>query len=115
MSYDVKLADRIREIIAAKDKNVEEKKMFGGLCFIVNEKMCVCVKNDKVMLRLDPGKFEEFIENQGCKPMDMGGKIMKGFLFVDAEMLTTKKKLEYWLKQALEYNVIAKATKKKKN
>jgi len=114
MPFDEKLADRTREIITATHKNVEEKRMFGGLCFMVDDKMCVGVEKDRMMLRLDPAKFDEVIEKEGCKPMDFTGKIMKGFVFVDAEMLTTKKKLEYWVKLALEYNSIAKASKKRK-
>jgi len=114
MPYDEKLADRTREIIATTHKNVEEKRMFGGLCFMVDDKMCVGVEKDRMMLRLDPAKFDEVIEKEGCKPMDFTGKIMKGFVFVDAEMLNTKKRLEYWVKLALEYNAIAKASKKRK-
>ena len=114
MPYDEKLADRAREIIAATHKNVEEKRMFGGLCFMVNDKMCVGVEKELMMVRLDPTRFDEVMEKEGCKPMDFTGKIMKGFVFVDAEMLNTKKKLEYWLELALEYNAIVKASKKRK-
>jgi TfoX/Sxy family transcriptional regulator of competence genes len=113
MAYNEKLADRTREIIAATHKNVEEKKMFGGLCFMVNEKMCVGVEQERLMVRLDPAKYDEVMEKEGCKPMDFTGKIMKGYVFVDIAALNTKKKLEYWIKLALEYNKIAKASKKK--
>ena len=112
MAYNEKLADRVREIIAVTHTNVEEKKMFGGLCFMVNDKMCVGVEQERLMVRLNPAKYEEVIEKNGCKPMDFTGKVMKGFVFVDADVLTTKKKLEYWIKLALEYNKIAKASKK---
>lgn len=114
MAYDETLADRVREIIAIDHKNVEEKKMFGGLCFMVNDKMCVGVESERLMVRLDPNKYDEVIEKEGCKPMDFTGKIMKGYVFVDIDVLNTKKKLEYWLKLALDYNKIAKPSKKKK-
>ena len=114
MAYNEKMADRIREIIAQTHKNVEEKKMFAGLCFMVNDKMCVGVHEDKIMVRLDPKVYDTVIEKDGCEPMNFTGKIMKGFVFVDADALTTKKKLEYWTNLALEYNKIAKASKKKK-
>ena len=114
MAYNEKLADRTREIIALTHKKVEEKKMFGGLCFMVNDKMCVGVEKERLMVRLDPAIFDEVVEKEGCKPMDFTGRIMKGYVFVDAEALTTKKKLEYWLKLALDYNKIARASKKKK-
>lgn len=114
MAYNEKLADRTREIISLTHKKVEEKKMFGGLCFMVNDKMCVGVEKERLMVRLDPARYEEVIEKEGCKPMDFTGKIMKGFVFVDEEVLKTKKQLEYWVKLALEYNKIAKSSKKKK-
>lgn len=113
MSYNEKLADRTRKIIALTHKNVEEKKMFGGLCFMVNDKMCVGVEKERLMVRLDPALFDEVIEKEGCKPMDFTGKIMKGYVFVDLEALNTKKKLEYWVKLALDFNKVAKASKKK--
>jgi len=115
MAYDEKLADRVREIIAETHKNIEEKKMFGGLCFMVNGKMCVGVEKERLMLRTDPEKYEEVIEKEGCAPMDFTGKPMKGFVFVDKEVLRTKKQLQYWMDLALEYNKIAKAPKKKKS
>jgi TfoX/Sxy family transcriptional regulator of competence genes len=114
MPYNEKLADRTRELIALTHKKVEEKKMFGGLCFMVNDKMCVGVEQERLMVRLDPVKYEEALEKEGCTPMDFTGKVMKGYVFVAIDALNTKKKLEYWIRLALEYNVIAKASKKKK-
>jgi TfoX/Sxy family transcriptional regulator of competence genes len=114
MAYNEKLADRTREIIALTHKITEEKKMFGGLCFMVNNKMCVGVEKERLMVRLNPDLTEEVMEKEGCRPMDFTGKIMKGYVFVDIEALNTKKKLEYWIKLALDYNTIAKASKKKK-
>ena len=114
MAYNEKLADRTREIIALTHKNVEEKKMFGGLCFMVNDKMCVGVEKERLMVRLDPARYDEAMEKEGCKPMDFTGKIMKGYVFVDADVLNKKKELEYWIKLALDFNGKAKATKRKK-
>ena len=114
MAFNEKLANRVRELIAATHKNVEEKKMFGGLCFMVNDKMCVGVEQERLMVRLDPAKMEEAMEKDGTKPMDFTGKVMKGYVFVDIDALNTKTKLSYWINLALEYNQIAKASKKKK-
>jgi TfoX/Sxy family transcriptional regulator of competence genes len=114
MAYNEKLADRIREIIALTHKITEEKKMFGGLCFMVNDKMCVGVEKERLMVRLNPDLMEEVMEKEGCMPMDFTGKIMKGYVFVDIESLNTKKKLAYWINLALEFNAIAKVSKKKK-
>ncbi|MCX6290742.1 MAG: TfoX/Sxy family protein [Bacteroidetes bacterium] len=114
MPYNEKLADRTREIISLTHEDVEEKKMFGGLCFMVNDKMCVGVEKERLMVRIDPASYDEVIEKDGCRPMDFTGKVMKGFVFVDAAVLNSKKQLEYWVNLALEFNRIAKATKKKK-
>jgi TfoX/Sxy family transcriptional regulator of competence genes len=113
MAYNEKLADRVREMIALTHKNVEEKAMFGGLCFMVNEKMCVGVEKERLMVRLDPAKYDNAMKKEGCQPMDFTGRIMKGYVFVDIEALHTNKKLGYWITLALDYNKIAKASKKK--
>jgi len=114
MAFNEKLADSVREIISVTHKNVEEKAMFGGLCFMVNDKMCVGVEKERLMVRLDPTLGDKVLEMDGCTPMDFTGKVMKGYVFVDIAALNTKKKLEYWMKLALDYNKIAKASKKKK-
>ena len=114
MGYNEKLADRTREIISQTHKNIEEKSMFGGLCFMVNNKMCVGVEKERLMVRLDPARYEEVMEMEGCKPMDFTGKVMKGYVFVDIDALNTKKRLVFWVSLALEYNKIAKSSKKKK-
>jgi TfoX/Sxy family transcriptional regulator of competence genes len=114
MAFNEKLANRTREIIAQTHKITEEKKMFGGLCFMVNDKMCIGVEKERLMVRLDPAKYDEVIEKEGCKPMDFTGKIMKGYVFVDVDVLKTKKQLEYWVTLALDFNKIAKSSKKKK-
>ena len=113
MAYNEKLAKRVREIIAATHNITAEKKMFGGLCFMVNDKMCVGVESERLMVRLDPGVYEEVMEKDGCQPMDFTGKIMKGYVFVDAVAVNTKKHLDYWLQLALAFNAIAKSSKKK--
>ncbi len=76
--------------------------------------MCVGVEKERLMVRLDPAIFDEALEKESCKPMDFTGRIMKGYVFVDAEALNTKRKLEYWLKLVLDYNMIARSSKKKK-
>ena len=64
MAYNEKLAARTRELIAATHKNVEEKSMFGGLCFMVNDKMCVGVEKERLMVRLNPDVYGEVIEKE---------------------------------------------------
>ncbi len=113
MAYNEKLAAMTRELIAVSAKKITEKAMFGGLCFMVNDKMAVGVEKERLMVRLDPARYEEVLEKEGCRPMDFTGKVMKGFVFVDATVLTTKKKLEYWISLAMEYNKVAKKSKRK--
>jgi TfoX/Sxy family transcriptional regulator of competence genes len=112
MAYNEKLAARIREIIAETHRNVEEKKMFAGLCFMVNDKMCVGVHEDRIMVRLDPAIFDEVIEKEGCEPMNFTGKVMRGFVFVNDEVLKTRKQLDYWVQLGLAFNRHAKSSKK---
>jgi TfoX/Sxy family transcriptional regulator of competence genes len=114
MAYNEKLADRVRELIVLAHENVEEKRMFGGLGFMVNDKMCVGVEKERLMLRLDPEKYEELIAKDGCSPMNFTGKPMKGFVYVDIDALNTNKKLKYWIQLALDYNKIVKYSQKKK-
>jgi TfoX/Sxy family transcriptional regulator of competence genes len=114
MPYNEKLADKVREIITLTHQDVEEKKMFGGLCFMVNGKMCVGIMKDQLMVRLDRSKVEELLETEECMPMQFTGRIMKGFVLVNDTALTKKSRLNFWLQLALEYNKIAKASKQKK-
>jgi len=113
MAYNQALADRVREIIVMTHDEVEEKKMFGGLCFMVNDKMCIGVEKHRLMVRIDPSGYEEALEKDGVEPMNFTGKPMKGFIYVNADALGSTKKLDYWVQIALEYNKIAKASKKK--
>jgi TfoX/Sxy family transcriptional regulator of competence genes len=108
MAFSETLADRVREIIAVTHCNVEEKKMFGGICFMVNDKMCVGVRPERLMVRFDPAMANEVMEREGYMPMDFTNKVMKGFAYVAIEALGTKKKLEYWIKLALDYNHLKK-------
>ncbi len=94
MPFDESLANRTREIIFRTHNKVEEKRMFGGLCFMVNNKMLVGVEQERLMVRFDPALTEEIMEKEGCRPMDFTKKVMKGFAFVDIEALNTKNKLE---------------------
>jgi len=113
MAYNEKLASRVRELISITHRITEEKKMFGGLCFMVNHKMCVGVEQERMMVRLDPAVYDEVMEMEGCHPMDFTGRPMRGYVFVDASALTTQKKLAYWIGHALNYNTVAKISKKK--
>jgi len=113
MAYNEKLADRVREELVSARK-VEEKKMMGGLTFMVNGKMCVGILNDDLMLRISPDEYIHALERNGCREMDFTGRPMKGFVFVGPEGTRTKKDLSYWTSLALAFNKVAKASRKKK-
>jgi TfoX/Sxy family transcriptional regulator of competence genes len=70
MSYNEKLTDRIRAALAHLP-NVEEKKMFRGVTFMVNGKMCVSVGDDEIMYRINPGIHQEALQKKGCRAMEM--------------------------------------------
>ena len=111
MAYDEKLADRVREALADVPK-VEEKKMFRGVTFMVDDKMCISVSGDELMLRLDPEMTEQLAEENGTRPMVHGGKHMKGFIYISSERFRNQKELDHWIQLALDYNPIAKSSKK---
>jgi TfoX/Sxy family transcriptional regulator of competence genes len=112
MAYDEKLSDRIREALADVP-SVEEKKMFGGICYMVDGKMCVGVVKDEMMCRIDPDIYEEALKKRGCREMDFAGKPMEGYVYVSAEGMQTKEQFDYWINLCLEYNPKAKSSKKK--
>lgn len=113
MAYNEQLNDRIREAIGHLP-GVEERYMFGGVCYMVNGKMCVGVAKDEMMCRIDPAKYEEALEKNGCREMDFTGRAMKGYVFVSEDGMKTKKQFEYWISLCLEFNSKARAAKKKK-
>ena len=115
MAYDELLADRIRLLL--KDKKVpnEERKMMGGLCFMVDDKMCVGIVKDTLMARIDPEVYKEALTKKGCKQMDFTGRPMKGFVFVEPDGIDMEEDLAYWVQLCLDFNPKAKSSKKKKN
>lgn len=113
MAYNEKIADRIRESLVSLPK-VEEKIMFGGVCFMVDGKMCMGVVKEEMMCRIDPQKEEEALEKNGCRAMDFTGRPMKGYVYVSEEGMKTKKTFDYWISLCLEFNAKAKASVKRK-
>lgn len=88
--------------------------MFGGLCFMVNDKMCIGVNADEIMCRIDPDVYDEAIERKGTRPMDFTGKPMVGYVFVHTDAIKKKSDFDYWINLCLEFNPKAKSSKKKK-
>jgi TfoX/Sxy family transcriptional regulator of competence genes len=113
MAYDEQLAVRVRRGFGRRKVPFEEKRMMGGLCFLVDAKMCVGVEKNRLMARLDPEIYDAALRRKGCVPMDFTGRPMRGFEFVNPTGLATDSELDDWLKLALEFNPKAKASRKK--
>lgn len=113
MAYNEKLTNRVRAALAHVT-HVEEKKMFGGLAFIVNEKMCITVGDDEIMCRIDPALNDMVLTKKGCRPVIMRGHEYKGFVYVKEDAVKTRKDFDYWISLSLEFNKIAKSSKKNK-
>jgi TfoX/Sxy family transcriptional regulator of competence genes len=113
MAYNEKLTNRVREALG-EVANIEEKKMFRGVAFMVNGKMCITVGDDEIMCRIDPAIHEDAIQKKGCHTMVMKGREYKGYVLISEEGMKTKKDFTYWVGLALDFNPKAKASKKKK-
>lgn len=109
MPYSEFLADRVRQRLNSQNL-VVEKKMMGGLIFMVNDKMCIGVDTDRktgqdrLMVRVGKADYEKLLKQKGCREMDFTGKPMKGFVFIYPEGFDYEKDLDFWVHQALEFN-----------
>lgn len=116
MPYDPNLAARIREYLSQKEGyQVDEKKMFGGLAFMVNGKMCINVGNDQLMCRFDPALTEQLSKRAGYLPLTMKGKEYTGYCYVDPVGYQSWEDFDFWISLCLDYNGKATLSKKKGN
>ena len=113
MAYDEKLADRIRKTIG-KNKNVAEKKMFGGLSFLLNGKMFCGVLKENLVLRISHDEYEDALKKPYVRPMDFTGRPMKGFLYVSRNGCKTEKQLSAWIDLCVDF-VLSNYLPKNKN
>jgi TfoX/Sxy family transcriptional regulator of competence genes len=103
MAYDEDLANRIRELILIED-GVTEKRMFGGLAFLINGNMSVSASGQGgLLLRVDPAETDALLGKQHAHPFEMRGRAMQGWLRIDAEGLQTKRQLERWVSRGIDY------------
>ncbi len=114
MAYDEHLAERIQKILDEKKVNYFDKKMFGGIAFMVDEKMCVGIVKENLMARIGPDAYEEALTKHGCKEMSFTGRPMKGYVYVEPQAVDMDADLEYWVQLCLDFNPLAKSSKKKK-
>ena len=113
MAYSEYLADRVRQRLRQQG-NVEEKKMMGGLIFMVNDKMCVGVdfdkkrSEDRLMVRVGKLPYESLLNRKGSRVMDFTGKEMRGFLFIETSGFEAEEDMDFWVEEALEFNSMLK-------
>lgn len=103
MAYDEELADRIRELVAS-EQNLTEKKMFGGLAFLLGGHMAVAASGQGgLLVRADPAKADALLDTGVAEPMVMRGRPMSGWLRVPAEAVEAQAELERWVGVGVDY------------
>jgi TfoX/Sxy family transcriptional regulator of competence genes len=102
MPFDEKLADRVRKVLAST-RSVTEKKMFGGLCFLIKGNMVCGVERNKLMLRVGPDQYEAVLAKKHARPMDFTGRPLKGFVYVSSEGYQTAASLKKWIETAVKF------------
>jgi TfoX/Sxy family transcriptional regulator of competence genes len=100
MAFDEQLAARVRSILDHHPK-VTEKKMFGGLAFMVRGHMCVGVEKDRLMVRVGPTAYPALLQDPHAREMDFTGKPLKGYLYVNSKGLSTETALNRWIEHGL--------------
>jgi TfoX/Sxy family transcriptional regulator of competence genes len=96
MAYDEGVAERIREIFI-DHSNVIEKKMFGGIAFMLSGHMCCGVVNDTLMARVGAEQYEKSLKKTHARKMDFTGKPLKGFIYVEPEGFESDEDIQYWV------------------
>jgi TfoX/Sxy family transcriptional regulator of competence genes len=102
LAYDEMLAGRIRKLLQAK-RNVIEKKMFGGLAFMLNGHMCCGVEKNNLVIRVGPEKYNDLVIKPHARPMDLTGRPLKGFIYVEASGYKSEPGLRKWLDEAVAF------------
>lgn len=102
MAFDEGLAQRVREALAHR-ADLSEKKMFGGLCFLLGGNMCCGISGDDLMLRVGPEAYEEVLSRQYAREMDFTGRALRGMVYVGPPGLGTDAALAAWLEPAVGF------------
>src|SRR3954447_18672967 len=102
MAYDEALAARIRDWLADAP-GVTERKMFGGICFMVNGNMCAGVTKDRLMARVGRPSYEDALKRPGAYEMDFTGRPMVGIVFLNSDAVASDETLSSWLEPCLEF------------
>ena len=102
MAYDETLASRIRRVFARR-LDVEERRMFGGLAFLLRGHMCCGVVDKRLMLRVGPDAYDKVLKLPHAREMDFTGRPMRGMIYVDPAGLTPDAKLREWIQRGVEF------------
>jgi hypothetical protein len=103
MAYDEGLADRIRTLLG-DESGLTEKKMFGGLAFLIGGNMAVAASGQGgVLVRVDPAASDRLVATTNARPMEMRGKQMQGWLRLDLKDVRTRPQLAKWIKLGVTY------------
>ncbi|MBI3486227.1 TfoX/Sxy family protein [Candidatus Daviesbacteria bacterium] len=102
MAYNENTAKRVQDALSGK-KGIFEKKMFGGLCFLLDGKMICGVNQDNILFRVNPEEGESLSKKSGVSQMVHNGRAMNGFLYVEKEEYKTDKDLEDWLERSITF------------
>jgi TfoX/Sxy family transcriptional regulator of competence genes len=103
MAYDEHLAGRVRALLE-EEASLTEKKMFGGLAFLIGGNMAVAASGQGgLLVRADPARSDALLRSKGVRPMEMRGREMHGWLRVDDEAIRTKRQLERWVRVGVDY------------
>jgi TfoX/Sxy family transcriptional regulator of competence genes len=114
MAFDNYLEERMTRVLESKKVDFEAKKMMGGLCYMVDDKMCFGIVKDQMMARIDPEIYQESLKIDGCNEMNFTGRAMNGYVFLDGQVIDKEDDLEHWIELCLDFNPRAKSSKKKK-
>jgi len=103
MAYNEKLTEKVRAAFSTIP-GVEEKRMFSGITFMVNGKMCISVGDDRIMCRIDPSIHNEVLKRKAVRPVIMKGHEYKGYVYVGVEGINSKEDFDFWIRIALDFN-----------
>ena len=102
VAYDEALADRIRSVLAGRG-DVTERKMFGGIAFMVGDRMAVGVVHDDLMVRVGPDAHDDAMARPHARPMDFGGRPVRGFVYVAPAGIAADADLARWVEAGAAY------------
>jgi len=106
------LTERVRAALEHIPR-VGERKMFGGITFMVNGKMCISAGHNRLMCRIDPDLHDTAITRRGARTVKMKGRAYRGFVYVREEAVASKRDLDYWVRLCLAFNKQAKPSRKR--